>query len=102
MGLLTRTLAAGIIATPAAFIGLTYQSHFVPVNAKEEPIFTSSFYKQHNPNNNDPTYDICVRRVPLSQIKPGLLADGKLTERFCAGVWSGAGISSPTSPQMRR
>lgn len=36
-----------------------------------------------------------MRRVPLSQIKPELLEkDGKLAEAFCAGVWSGLGMSS--------
>lgn len=36
--------------------------------------------------------DLCVRRVPLTKIKPDLLEkEGKLVEKFCAGVWGSIG-----------
>lgn len=38
--------------------------------------------------------DLCVKRVPLTQIKPEYLEkEGKLVEKFCAGVWSGLGFA---------
>jgi len=95
MGILTKTLAASIIAFPAAFIGLTRQSRFVPFVLEADPISKSPFYKKYNPETNPSTYDLCIRRVPLTQIKPELLSsggkDGALTEKFCAGVWGGLG-----------
>lgn len=50
-----------------------------------------------NPYNNPMMKDICVRKVPIEQIRPELLEkEGKLVEAFCAGVWSGAGRSTIT------
>ncbi|KAJ7482233.1 hypothetical protein B0H11DRAFT_1723948 [Mycena galericulata] len=75
------------------FLFFTRKSRFVPFTLTTDPIFTSNHFKKFNPNENVPgLHDLCVRRVPLSQIRPELLKeDGKLAERFCAGVWSGFG-----------
>jgi hypothetical protein len=63
----------------------------VPLSPSD-PIFTSAAYLRNNPNRNPATQDLCVRKVPLSKIKPQLLEkEGKLTEAFCAGVWGGLG-----------
>ncbi|KAJ6526597.1 hypothetical protein DFH09DRAFT_995720 [Mycena vulgaris] len=75
------------------FLFLTRKTRFVPFTLTTDPIFTSSHFNKFNPNQNVPVlHDLCVRRVPLTQIKPELLEkDGKLVEAFCAGVWSGFG-----------
>lgn len=58
----------------------------------DDYLFHSTLFARYNPNNAPVTQDLAVRRVPLSQIKPELLEkEGKLTEAFCAGVWSGLG-----------
>ncbi|TVY23433.1 hypothetical protein LHYA1_G008687, partial [Lachnellula hyalina] len=68
---------------------------FVPLSPADA-IFTSPAYLRNNPNKNPASQDLCVRRVPLSKIKPHLLekeAEGKLTEAFCQGLWSGLGYA---------
>ncbi|KAJ7778539.1 hypothetical protein B0H16DRAFT_1672122 [Mycena metata] len=89
---LAYTSAAGAVGF-GSFLFLTRKSRFVPFTFTTDPIFSSSHFKRFNPNQNAPGLtDLCVRRVPLSQIKPELLTeDGKLVEGFCAGVWSGIG-----------
>ncbi|KAJ7279063.1 hypothetical protein C8J57DRAFT_1305426 [Mycena rebaudengoi] len=71
------------------------KSHFVPFAVASDPIFTSAHFKKFNPHQNAATIeDLCVRRVPLDQIKPELLKEeGKLVEQFCAGAWSGFGYA---------
>ncbi|PPJ55799.1 hypothetical protein CBER1_01641 [Cercospora berteroae] len=57
-------------------------------------LFNSTLFARYNPNNAPVTQDLAIRRVPLTQIKPELLEkEGKLTEAFCAGVWSGLGFA---------
>jgi hypothetical protein len=71
----------------------TRNSKFVPISS-DDAIFSSTAYLHNNPNKNPQTKDLCVRKVPLSKIKPQLLekeGEGKLVEAFCAGVWGGIG-----------
>jgi hypothetical protein len=71
----------------------TRNSKFVPISS-DDAIFSSTAYIRNNPNKNPQTKDLCVRKVPLSKIKPHLLekeGEGKLVEAFCAGVWGGIG-----------
>ncbi|KAJ7223094.1 hypothetical protein GGX14DRAFT_657180 [Mycena pura] len=87
------TSVAGAVGF-GGFLFFTRKSRFVPFSLADDPIFASSHYKKLNPHQNDALHDLCVRRVPLSQIKPELLQDdsrGKLVEAFCSGVWSGFG-----------
>ena len=61
-----------------------------------DPLFRSSFYKQFNPRENPSMRDVCVRRLPLYQIRPDLLEDdkrggGRLVEAFCGGIYGGTG-----------
>lgn len=63
----------------------------MPVPANDY-LLGSTWFARYNPDNNPPLIDICVRKVPLSQIKPEYLGkEGKLAEKFCAGVWGGLG-----------
>jgi len=61
---------------------------------KTDDIFKSPHWLRLNPHKNAPRYDLCVREVPLSKIKPELLKDpSALTTAFCAGMWSGKGYA---------
>jgi len=95
----------GVIRTFLAFTGYstigaagtwafwTRGSKFVPVPANDY-LLGSTWFARYNPDNNTPLVDICVRKVPLSQIKPEYLEkEGKLAEKFCAGVWGGLGYA---------
>lgn len=80
----------------------TIGAHFIWTrNSRVEPLpmtdylFTSPSYKKLNPDENPVMRDVCVRKVPLSQIDPRLLEKkGKLVEQFCAGLWAGLGMLS--------
>lgn len=57
-------------------------------------IFHSSNFHKLNPERNPTTHDLYIQKVPLSKINPALLSkEGKLIEAFCAGVWSGSGMT---------
>ncbi|KAJ7260940.1 hypothetical protein B0H12DRAFT_1209822 [Mycena haematopus] len=86
------TSVAGAVGF-GSFLLFTRKSRFVAFAFTSDPIFSSSHFKKFNPNGNVPgLHDFCVRKVPLSRIKPELLKEeGKLAEAFCAGVWSGFG-----------
>ncbi|CZT50108.1 uncharacterized protein RSE6_11039 [Rhynchosporium secalis] len=88
-----KITALSSVVAGGAFGAWTIRSKFVPFNAND-PILSTTAYKTNNPNRNPATQDLCVRKVPLSKIKPQLLEkDGKLVEAFCAGVWSGYGYA---------
>jgi hypothetical protein len=88
---LINVTALGGAGTLAGWTFWTRNSKFVPLSATD-PIFSLPAYAKNNPNRNPATQDLCVRKVPLSKIKPQLLEnDGKLVEAFCAGVWGGLG-----------
>lgn len=92
---LAQTTVIGAGATLGSFFFLTrnskFDSSFGPSPA--DSVFGLPIYSKHNPSKNPTTHDYCVRRVPLSKIKPGLLADEDgLTTEFCRGVWSGLGM----------
>ncbi|KAI9052348.1 hypothetical protein LZ554_003698 [Drepanopeziza brunnea f. sp. 'monogermtubi'] len=90
---LFSTAVLGGAGSGAAFAFWTRNSHFVPL-PPTDAIFASSAYAAQNPNGNPVTKDLCVRRVPLREIRPRLLEkEGKLVEAFCAGVWSGYGYT---------
>ena len=88
---LFNTAVLGGAGAGAGWVIWTRNSKFVPISSSD-PIFTSPAYLRNNPNRNPTTQDLCVRKVPLSKIKPQLLEkEGKLAEAFCAGVWGGLG-----------
>jgi hypothetical protein len=97
MGLITRTLKLGTytgLASVGAFFWYTRNDRFVPMSATD-PIFAHALHQRFNPQKNPTTHDLCIRRVPLSDINPSLLEKkGKLVEAFCAGLWSGWGALS--------
>jgi hypothetical protein len=96
MGLISKALKTTVVggaATAGAFALWTRNSQFVPFSTSD-PILTSPALRKYNPNNNPALQDVCIRKVPLSKIKPELLEkDGKLVEAFTAGIWGGPGTS---------
>ncbi|KAL4757629.1 uncharacterized protein BDW70DRAFT_143059 [Aspergillus foveolatus] len=105
MGLITRTLKFGTytgLASLGAFFAYTRNDRFVDM-PPTDPIFNHSLYAKFNPSKNPTTHDLCIRRVPLSEINPSLLEKkGKLVEAFCAGVWSGWGYAFQRSYLSRK
>lgn len=95
MGLIKKAFkltTVGGAATIGTFFFMARNSTIISPLSPTDPLFKSSHYKKNNPLNNPTTNDICVRKVPLSNIDPKLLEkDGKLVEAFCAGVWGGLG-----------
>ncbi|TVY38618.1 hypothetical protein LCER1_G008841 [Lachnellula cervina] len=94
MGIIRTFLSTAVLGgtgSVAGFAFWTRHAKFVPLSPTDA-IFSSPAYLRNNPNKNPASQDLCVRRVPLSKIKPHLLekeAEGKLTEAFCQGLWSG-------------
>ncbi|KAK8136236.1 hypothetical protein PG984_004176 [Apiospora sp. TS-2023a] len=51
--------------------------------------FSSKTYARYNPKANPALQDDCIKRVPLSKIRPELRNDeAALTLDFCRGIWS--------------
>ncbi|KAJ9631625.1 hypothetical protein H2203_000024 [Taxawa tesnikishii (nom. ined.)] len=74
------------LAGASAFALWSRGSKFVPVPANDY-IYNTTLFARYNPEKNPTMTDLCVRRVPLTKIKPDLLEkEGKLVEKFCAGV----------------
>jgi len=93
---LVNTAVVGGAGAAGSWAFLTRNSKFVPISSSDA-IFSSAAYIRNNPNRNPATQDLCIKKVPLKDIKPQLLEkDGKLVEAFCAGVWGGLGMLSPT------
>jgi hypothetical protein len=94
MGLISKVLKTTIVggaATAGVFDFWTRKCQFVPFPVSD-PILSSSALRKYNPNNNPAVRDLCIRKVPLSKIKPELLEkDGELVEAFTAGIWGGPG-----------
>lgn len=88
---LSKVAAYGTVAGAGGWAVWTRNSNFVPLSPSDY-IYNTTFYARNNPERNPATADLCVRKVPLSQIKPEYLEkEGKLVEKFCAGVWGGLG-----------
>jgi hypothetical protein len=85
MGLISKAIGItgwSALAATGTFVAMTRKNRILPVPASDY-IFNTTHYARYNPYNSPVTQDICLRQVPLSQIKPEYLdGDGKLlTER---------------------
>ncbi|GAB7352745.1 hypothetical protein MBLNU459_g3097t1 [Dothideomycetes sp. NU459] len=96
MGVIRSAIAVagyGSLAGVGGWALWTRGSRFVPMNANDY-IYNTTMFARYNPERNPTMSDLCVKRVPLSKIKPEYLEkEGKLVEKFCAGVWSGLGYA---------
>lgn len=84
------TAAAGLFAV-TAFPVWTKHSTIAGL-PQDDPLWRSEFYKQYNPLDNPTMNDVCIRRIPLYQLRPELLEDAqkggsRLVEAFSQGVW---------------
>jgi len=87
-----NTFAGTGVLGVAGWTVATRNAKFVPI-AANDPIFEDPAYLRNNPHKNQATQDLCIRRVPLKNIKPQLLEkEGKLAEAFCGSVWGGLGM----------
>ncbi|KAM3415318.1 hypothetical protein BST61_g8847 [Cercospora zeina] len=96
MGILKTALAATgwtSLGATAGYVLWTRKTSIVDVPPSDY-LFHSTLFARYNPNDAPVTQDLAIRRVPLTHIRPELLEkEGKLTEAFCAGVWSGLGFA---------
>lgn len=94
MGVIRSLASLAVYGTAAGAGGWAFwtrNSKFVPMSTTDY-IYNTTFFARNNPDNNPTTNDLCVRTVPLGKIKPEYLEkEGKLVEKFCAGVWGGLG-----------
>lgn len=93
MGIIKRTIYTTVL-TGTAFVGYVAGSTSIicPL-PRDDPLLSSSIYKRHNPLNNPATQDVCIKRIPLSKVRPELLdKEGDLVVEFCRGIWAGWGM----------
>ncbi|KAI1880122.1 hypothetical protein JX265_001743 [Neoarthrinium moseri] len=90
MGLIRKTFTAGLVGVGAGVGYLTTATTFTSPLRKDDPLIQSSILRKLNKNQNPVLSDICVKRVPLSKIRPELRNDeAALSTEFCRAVWSG-------------
>ncbi|KAL0576424.1 hypothetical protein V5O48_005560 [Marasmius crinis-equi] len=64
------------------------------MDPSSSPLFQANYVHTLNRDKNPTTYDDCMRKVPLDQIRPELLQkEGELVRAFSAGIWSGPGYT---------
>ncbi|KAK8131970.1 hypothetical protein PG999_000143 [Apiospora kogelbergensis] len=89
-----KVAATGIAGT-AAGVGLgtswlVASTTLVTPIPRDDPLWNSATLKKLNILENPVLADICIKRIPLSKIRPELLQDeAKLTTEFARGVWTG-------------
>lgn len=92
MGILRKTFFTTLLGTSGAAAYLAAKNPVISPLPASDPIWTSSTYKRHNPARNPATQDVCIKRIPLSKVRPELLQkEGDLALEFCRGLWSGWG-----------
>jgi hypothetical protein len=99
MGIIRTTLTAGIwgVTGGVASIGagmayLSVGTTLVDIT-RNDPWLKTKTYTKYNPKANPALMDDCIKRVPLSKIRPELRDNEEaLTLEFCRGVWSRWGM----------
>ena len=96
MGIFRTAIAVtgwGSLGGAVGYTIWTRNSKVMPIQSSDY-IFGNTLFARFNPYDNPVTHDVCRRKVAIDKIKPELLQpgnEGRLVERFCAGVWSGWG-----------
>ncbi|RSL55371.1 hypothetical protein CEP54_009434 [Fusarium duplospermum] len=94
MGIIRKAVFTSLLGTSTAAAYLAAKNPVISPLPPNDPIWSARIYKNHNPNRNPATQDVCIKRIPLSKIRPELLQkDGDLTLEFCRGLWSGWGYA---------
>ena len=92
MNALRKTFFFGLLGTSTAAAYLAAKNPIISPLPSSDPIWRSKLYRARNPSGNPATQDVCIKRIPLSKIRPELIAeDDALALEFCRGVWSGWG-----------
>ncbi|KAK8008382.1 hypothetical protein PG991_010933 [Apiospora marii] len=91
-----RVAATGIAGTVAGTgLGVAYlaaSTTLITPIPRDDALWQSKTLKKLNHLENPVLADICIKRIPLSKIRPELAADeAALTAEFARGVWSGWG-----------
>lgn len=96
MGLLRTAVAVtgwSSLGAAITFAVYTRRSKIYDMDSTDY-LLGNTMLARFNPYNNPMMKDVCVRKVPIEQIRPELLQeDGKLVEAFSAGIWSGSGYA---------
>jgi hypothetical protein len=95
MGLIRKlTLGTGVLTG----LGMGYLGAVTTIISplpEDDPLWRSKSFAAYNSHRNPSTQDVCIKRIPLSKIKPELLQhEGDLALEFCRGVWGGLGERS--------
>ncbi|KAL1870759.1 hypothetical protein Daus18300_005079 [Diaporthe australafricana] len=95
MGIIKKTFYTTVL-TGTAFVGYVAGStSIIRPLPRDDPLWKSNPFHRYNVQGNPSTQDVCIKRVPLSKIRPELLEkDGDLALEFCRGVWAGWGYGS--------
>ncbi|KAK6855963.1 hypothetical protein PG995_008114 [Apiospora arundinis] len=95
MGILRATFKTGLYGVTGGLAsvgaGMAYLSATTSIVdlSKDDAWFRSKTYAKYNPKANPALQDDCIKRVPLSKIRPELRNDETaLTLDFCRGIWS--------------
>lgn len=92
MGIIRKTLFAGTLTAATALGYLNASTVVVRPLPPRDPLFSSKLWKRHNAYKNPAIQDICLKHIPLDDIRPELLErEGDLVLEFCRGVWSSLG-----------
>lgn len=98
---ITAVAGWGSLAATSSWLWYTRQSHMQPLGL-DDYLFHSTHMARLNPDNHPAMSDVCIREVPLSQIKPELFnQEGKLVEQFCAKTFGGIGMFVCPSTKLR-
>jgi hypothetical protein len=92
MGFLRKAVYTGLLATSGSAAFLAAKNPVIAPLTSDDGIWKSAVYRKHNPSKNPSTQDVCIKRIPLSKIRPELLQrEGDLALEFCRGLWGGLG-----------
>lgn len=92
MGLISKAVYSSVVGTTGLAAYLAAKNPVISPLAAADPIWSSRLYKRYNPSANPATQDVCIKRIPISKIRPELLNNkGDLALEYCRGVWSGVG-----------
>lgn len=104
MGLVRKILSPRGAAAAAGFgvgygigYGISYfysATTLITPLGQDDPLMKSDLLRLLNRYENPIMSDLCIRRIPLSSIRPELRDDeAALSTAFCRAVWSGWGKS---------
>lgn len=95
MGILRKTFMTGVYGVTGGLAsvgaGMAYLNATTSIVdlKNDDAWFSSKTYARYNPKANPALQDDCIKRLPLSKIRPELQNDeAALTLDFCRGIWS--------------